>query len=207
MDSSHSRCGRFTGKSFTPLIHFSSFTTDKRFCCGFQFSQLVGIHILRSLSLSLCPGASRRCATKPKWACGQFAMCLKKFVGFLAIFATIFFFTFFYIRRFFFISCSSCLKYIKSDYRVSKQWQKSKETLQRAFECLPFEGKTKKKFARTRTNDLNCLEGDCSVVQNLSVLISWILSFFLCVATFSFEIFLLQKFAAEIFSSSSFFSF
>lgn len=78
MDSSHSRCGQFTGKSYSNYIHFSSLP---------QTNSLSGFSS-HCLSLSLCvaverlSGVRRACFAKAQIClCGQFALCLNKLLN------------------------------------------------------------------------------------------------------------------------------
>lgn len=71
----------------------------------------------------------------------------------------------------FFFLHSSYLKYIKSDYRASKQ---SKESLQWAFECLPYF--FKKEWKKLWKDRRNCLKGDCRAIHGFSSLARFLLS-------------------------------
>lgn len=141
MDSAHSRCSRFTGKSLLYLYTLFQFTTDKLF-------------VWFSLPFSQCFSISMRCARFVGTQIGLWSVCFvfEQIIEFQR-FRSIFFYFFLTLCPILmdvvviFFLHSSYLKYIKSDYRASKQ---SKESLQWAFECLPyfFKKEWKKKCER-----------------------------------------------------------
>lgn len=131
MDSSHSRCGRFTGKSYSNYIHFSSLP---------QTNSLSGFssHCLSRRWTTLCVTCMLR--QSPNMFVWSICFVFKQIVEFQR-----FRYDFFlYYSRSSVILCSYYLlcvlsfhlfglKYIKSDYRVSKESKNQKKVSMSTF--------------------------------------------------------------------------